>query len=239
MEQSRSVRAPEGFANAHPALSLAAALCCFLPSIARAQAAETQPEAGAEPDTQEPPVPPPDEPATVPAPSAPPLVITGYIDVGFAKAQGDGTSFPASYSTTPPPGPADYYVDTFAPAVNSRGEAASTTAPPGTRLSGFIPRSAGIGGKASFLINTADVDLRYTAPELPVLIFTRLQAIPRLYDPDPTQNLAGGEYTRLVLEQAFGRITPLKSAELAISIGSSTRCSGSSTWTTRRTSGSG
>ena len=94
-------------------------------------------------------------------------MITGYVDVGFAKAQGNGTSFPASYATAPPRGPADYYVDTFAPAVNSRGEAASVAAPPGTTIAGFLPRSAGIGGKPSFLINTADVDLRYTAPELP------------------------------------------------------------------------
>jgi hypothetical protein len=148
------------------------------------------------------------EDAAVPS-SAPPLVITGYVDVGFAKAQGDGTSFPASYATVPPGGPADYYVDTFAPAVNSRGEAASTAFP---AAGGFLPRSASIGGKPSFLINTADVDVRYTAPELPVLIFTRLQVIPRLTD-------ANGESTRLFLEQAFGRVTPIKSAELAISIG--------------------
>jgi hypothetical protein len=42
-----------------------------------------------------------------------PLSINGYIDVGFAKAQGNGTSFPPS-----DPGvqsvPADYGVDTFA-----------------------------------------------------------------------------------------------------------------------------
>ncbi len=168
------------------------------------------------------------EEVTPPPPSnTPPLVITGYLDVGFAKAQGDGTSFPGSYAATPPMGPAgylpaDYFVDAFAPAVNSRGEAAST-ALPGTMpvgvLGGFLPRSAGIGGKASFLLNTADVDVRYTAPEIPVMIFTRLQIIPRLYDPDPSENIPGGEYTRLFLEQAFGRITPLRSAELAISIG--------------------
>jgi hypothetical protein len=149
--------------------------------------------------------------AAIPS-SAPPLVITGYVDVGFAKAQGDGTSFPSSYGAVPPPGPADYYVDTFAPAVNSRGEAASTAFPTGTTAGGFLPRSASVGGKPSFLINTANVDLRYTAPELPVLIFTRLQVLPRLTDAD-------GESTRLFLEQAFGRITPVKSAELAISIG--------------------
>jgi hypothetical protein len=164
---------------------------------------------------------PPSEEATPPPPSnTPPLVITGYVDVGFAKAQGDGTSFPASYGAMPPMGPADYYVDTFAPAVNSRGEAASTTVPGAMPLvGGFLPRSAGIGGKASFLINTADVDLRYTAPEIPVMIFTRLQVIPRLYDPDPTENLPGGEYTRLFMEQAFGRVSPIRSAEFSLSIG--------------------
>jgi hypothetical protein len=171
----------------------------------------------------------PAEEVTPPPPSSmPPLVITGYVDVGFAKAQGNGTSFPASYATVPPGGPADYYVDTFAPAVNSRGEAASVAAPPGTTIAGFLPRSAGIGGKPSFLINTADVDLRYTAPELPIMIFTRLQALPRLYDtipmttpptPDTSEGLPAGEYTRLYLEQAFGRIMPVRSAELAISLG--------------------
>ncbi len=162
----------------------------------------------------------PEEVTPTPPSNTPPLVITGYVDVGFAKAQGDGTSFPASYAVSPPPGPADYYVDAFAPAVNSRGEAASTTVPGAMPLvGGFLPRSAGIGGKASFLLNTADVDVRYTAPEIPVMIFTRLQVIPRLYTPDASQNLPGGEDTRLLLEQAFGRIAPLPSAELALSVG--------------------
>ncbi len=208
-----------------------------LPALAHAAPAAGSPPArplnlAAPPPPNEPPPPAEAEPAeevTPPPPSnASPLVITGYVDVGFAKAQGDGTSFPASYATTPPPGPADYYVDTFAPAVNSRGEAASIAAPPGTSIAGFLPRSAGIGGKPSFLINTADVDLRYTAPELPIMIFTRLQVLPRLYNaipmttpptPDTSQGMPAGEYTRLFLEQAFGRITPLKSAELAISLG--------------------
>jgi hypothetical protein len=160
-------------------------------------------------------------------PTSSPLVITGYLDVGFARAQGDGTSFPGSYAVTPPMGPdgylpADYFVDGFAPAVNSRGEAASTAlpaAPPVGAIGGFLPRSAGIGGKPSFLLNTADLDVRYTAPEMPIMIFTRLQIIPRLYDADPRQGIAGGEYTRLFLEQAFGRITPIKSAEFALSVG--------------------
>jgi hypothetical protein len=201
-----------------------------LPAFARAAGTTAPPSpnlAAPAPPDEPPSAPePPAEEVTPPPPSnTQPLVITGYIDVGFAKAQGNGTSFPASYATMPPPGPPDYFVDSFAPAVNSRGEAASiaepTVMPPGTTppVGGFLPRSAGIGGKPSFLINTADVDLRYTAPELPIMIFTRLQVIPRLYDPDTSENIPAGEYTRLFLEQAFGRITPLKNAELAISVG--------------------
>ena len=159
--------------------------------------------------------PPPVEETTPPVPSTPPLVITGYVDVGYAKAQGNGTSWPDGQTF---PGPADYYVDTFAPAVNSRGDVASTIPPPGNTIGGFLPRSAAIGGQGSFLLNTADVDVRYTASELPVLVFTRVQLVPRLYD-DMQQGTLPGENTRVVLEQAFGRITPLKSAELAISVG--------------------
>jgi hypothetical protein len=153
-----------------------------------------------------------DEPATGESSQASPLVVTGYVDVGFAKAQGNGTSFHPSDNRAP----LDYGVDGFAPAVNSRGEAASTA--PGTDplgnprfVNGFLPRSAGIGGTPSFLLNTASVDLRYTSPELPVLVFTRMHLVPRLD--------GAGETTSLFLEQAFGRITPVKSAELAISVG--------------------
>src|SRR5438477_11600030 len=139
-----------------------------------------------------------DEPAVEEAPAAAtpqasPLVITGYVDVGFAKAQGNGTSWPNVYSPPMPasgmPAPPDYYVDTFAPAVNSRGDVASTVAPqpaPGMTnapLNGFLPRSAGIGSKPSFLLNTANVDMRYTATDIPVLVFTRVQLVPRLYGP--------------------------------------------------------
>jgi len=160
-----------------------------------------------------------EEPATGASPQVSPLVITGYVDVGFAKAQGDGTSYPTSYATSPPSGSPDYYVDTFAPAVNSRGDVASTVPPMGTTPNGFLPHSAGIGGTSSFLLNTADVDVRYTATEVPVLVFTRLQLVPRLYGPLVGPGEGAGESTRLVLEQAFGRITPLRNAELAISVG--------------------
>ena len=153
-----------------------------------------------------------EEPATGATPQVAPLVVTGYVDVGFAKAQGNGTSFHPADNRSP----LDYGVDPFAPAVNSRGEAASTD--PGTDpngyprfVNGFLPRSAGIGGTPSFLLNTANVDFRYTSAEVPVLVFTRMQLVPRLENT--------GETTRLFLEQAFGRITPIKSAELAISVG--------------------
>lgn len=139
-------------------------------------------------------------------PQPPALVVTGYVDVGFAKAQGNGTSFLPGDTRLP----ADYGVDTFAPAVNSRGEVASTDSG-GRSVNGFLPRSVGIGGTPSFLINTANVDFRYTAPDAPVLVFTRLQVLPRF---TPT-----GEVSRLLVEQAFGRITPLPNAELAIHIG--------------------
>jgi hypothetical protein len=162
--------------------------------------------------------PPPEEPTTPPA-SSPPLVITGYVDVGFAKAQGNGTSYPPGFVAPVAGAPVDYFVDTFAPAVNSRGEAASID-PGGQPVGGFFPRSAGIGGRPSFLLNTASVDLRYTAPEIPILVFTRVQVMPRLYGPEPPPpGFFDGENARLMLEQAFGRVTPFKSAELAISVG--------------------
>ena len=85
--------------------------------------AHAAPVAGAPATPPSPPLnlaapPPADEPApadvepaeevTPPPPSnTPPLVITGYVDVGFAKAQGDGTSFPASFGPGTPAGPAD------------------------------------------------------------------------------------------------------------------------------------
>jgi hypothetical protein len=149
-----------------------------------------------------------DEPQeeTSPAPAVAPLVITGYVDVGYAKAQGDGTSFPAGDMRVP----ADYGVDPFAPAINSRGEVASTDAG-GRFVNGFLPRSAGIGGTGSLLINTVNVDLRYTSHQAPVMVFSRVQLLPRFE--------TTGESTRLFVEQAFGRVTPWKSAELALSVG--------------------
>ena len=91
-----------------------------------AAAPSSQPDAAlaASPDSEEPG---PDVEGFVLPPGAeiaPPLALMGYVDVGFANAGGDGTSFPPGDTRVP----ADYGVDTFAPAVNSRGDVASTDA---------------------------------------------------------------------------------------------------------------
>lgn len=136
----------------------------------------------------------------------PPLSINGYIDVGFAKAQGNGTSFaPGDQSV-----PADYGVDTFAPAVNSRGDVASTDSG-GRFVNGFLPRQVGIGGRPSFLLNTLDVDLRYAPSSAPLMVFSRVQFLPRF--------TGSGDDTRVYVEQAFGRLVPFDSQELALSAG--------------------
>jgi hypothetical protein len=135
-----------------------------------------------------------------------PLQVNGYVDIGLAKAQGDGTSFPKNDTRLP----ADYGVDPFAPAVNSRGEVASTDSG-GRFVNGFLPRSVGIGGHASPLINTVDFDFRYNVPAAPVMFFSRLQLLPRF--------TGSGDETRPLLEQAFGRVVPFDAQELALSAG--------------------
>ena len=147
---------------------------------------------------------PPPEGAGAPAPFS----INGYVDVGFAKAQGDGTSFAPGDTRVP----LDYGVDGFAPAVNSRGDAASTDPGPGRTVNGFLPRSAGIGGRPSFLLNTLDVDLKYVAPGAPLTVFSRVQFLPRFIE-------TGGDATRVYVEQAFGRLVPFDSQEMALSVG--------------------
>jgi hypothetical protein len=138
------------------------------------------------------------------------LSIDGYVDVGFARAQGNGTSFAPGDTRVP----LDYGVDAFAPAVNSRGDAASTDPGPGRTVNGFLPRSAGIGGRPSFLLNTLDVDIKYVAPGTPLMVFSRVQLVPRFDDAG-----GGGDATRVVVEQAFGRLVPFESQELALTIG--------------------
>jgi len=141
-------------------------------------------------------------------PLAPPLTLMGYVDFGFANAQGDGTSYPPGDLRVP----ADYGVDTFAPAVNSRGDVASID--PGGRITnGFLPRSVNIAGRSSFLLNVVNQDLRYQATHVPVMAFVRIQVVPR-WGGDGAGNTA-----TLYVEQAFGRVTPFEGRELFVSGG--------------------
>jgi hypothetical protein len=135
------------------------------------------------------------------------LQINGYADIGFAAAQGNGTSF----APNDPRIPADYVADTFATAVNTRGDVASTDSG-GRFTNGFLPRSMGIGGQPSFLLNTFDVDLKYTGQTAPILLFSRFQLLPRY-------NGTAGNSTTVLVEQAFARIIPFSSLEFALSIG--------------------
>lgn len=135
-----------------------------------------------------------------------PLRFTGYLDVGFAKATGNGSSFLADDLRVP----LDYGNDAFAPAVNSRGEVASTDTQ-GRFTNGFLPRSVGSGSAPSFLINTLSADVRVQPRNVPIFLFARLQVMPRL--------LPTGDVTRVELQQAFGRWSPFKAHELAVFLG--------------------
>ena len=142
----------------------------------------------------------------VPTLEPPAFALGGYIDVGFADADGDGTSFHPDDQRLP----VDYAVDPFATAVNSRGDVAS--ADTGDRLSnGFLPRSAGIGGRPSFLLNTLALELRRGQPGDPLLVFARVHLVPRLD--------RNGSATRVLVEQAFGRVQPLEGHELLLFVG--------------------
>jgi len=203
MRHSRNRKLPVGLAAIVAVLGgHALAQTAAAPSAAAAAPSPAAPEAEQEPVNDTDGYTPPAEGAG--APSA--LSIDGYVDVGFAKAQGDGTSFAAGDQSIP----ADYGVDTFAPAVNSRGDVASTN-PNGRFVNGFLPRSAGIGGNASFLLNTLDVDLKYTPAAAPLMVFSRVQFLPRF--------TGAGDDTRVYVEQAFGRLVPFDSQEFAISVG--------------------
>ncbi len=133
------------------------------------------------------------------------LQINGYVDFGFAAAQGNGTSFAPGDLRIP----ADYGVDTFATAVNSRGDVASVDSG-GRFTNGFLPRSMNIGGQPSAFLSTFDVDLKYVPAGTPLLLFSRVQLLPR-YGP--------ANDTRILVEQAFARIVPFSSLDLAFSLG--------------------
>lgn len=140
------------------------------------------------------------------AQAAEPVRLTGYLDVGFAKATGNGSSFLATDERAP----LDYGNDAFAPAVNSRGEVASTETN-GRFTNGFLPRSVGLGGRPSFLVNTFSTDLRVQPRNLPLFLFARVQLMPRF--------TGTGDATRLELQQAFARYSPFKAHELALFLG--------------------
>jgi hypothetical protein len=148
------------------------------------------------------------EAAYAPPPSqarlAPPLRITGYLDAGFARATGDGSSFHPRDDRVP----LDYVNDAFAPAVNSRGDVASAGTG-GRFTNGFLPRSMDIGAHPSFFVSTVDLDVHYTAPSWPLLLFARAQLLPRLADGS----------ARLIVEQAFARWSPFAEHELALFAG--------------------
>ena len=179
---------------AHPGLGQVAALFVALLAAGAARAQEKAPEEATGSDYSPP-------PATAPAQ----VSLGGYADVGFAVAEGDGTSFAPGDTRIP----ADYGTDTFATAVNSRGDVASTD-PHGRFVNGFLPRSMNMGGQPSFLLNTFDVDLRYASQTAPVLLFGRFQLMPRF---------GAGNETRVLVEQAFARLIPFSSREFAVSIG--------------------
>ena len=111
---------------------------------------------------------------TPPAEQQSPLTVTGYVDLGYAHATGNGSSFDPADTRVP----ADYGEDPFAPAVNSRGDVASTDSN-GHFTNHFLPYSVGIGSTPSFLINTVSADARYAPTQVPVLLFTRVQVMPR------------------------------------------------------------
>ena len=138
---------------------------------------------------------------------SPPLVFMGYLDFGFVDAEGDGTSYTPGDTRLP----ADYGVDTFAPAINSRGDVAGARSDP-LFNNGFVPRSVEIGGKPSFVLNVVSFDARYQAPTAPIMVFTRMQILPRFVP-------GGGEQSIVYLEQAFGRVTPIYGKEFFITAG--------------------
>ena len=134
------------------------------------------------------------------------LRFTGYLDVGYAVARGNGSSFAPGDTRLP----ADYTVDAFAPAINSRGEVASIDSG-GRFMNGFLPRSAGLGSTPSFLINTLSADLRFTPSEVPLMFFARAQFMPRFS--------SSGDATRVLLQQAFAKWNPISTQEFSVALG--------------------
>lgn len=140
-----------------------------------------------------------------PADPGPTVVTAGYVDMGFADVQGNGSSFAPGDTRVP----ADYGVDAFATAVNSRGDVASTEVNADTN--GFLPRSLGIGGRPSLFLSTVSTDLRASSASGKYLLFVRAQAFPRF--------TGAGDQTQVLIEQAFARFVPFASQEMALTVG--------------------
>lgn len=174
------------------------ALAVTLPALALAEEAAPKEPAPQEPQAQS--YAPPPSPLSG-------LHINGYIDIGAAKAQGDGTSFQRDDERLP----IDYAADTFAPAVNSRGDVASTNSG-GRFTNGFLPHSMNIGGHASAFINTVSLDVRYQPEGAKYMAFMRLQFLPRVTD-------LNVDATQLLVQQAFVRVIPFESQEFALTLG--------------------
>jgi hypothetical protein len=171
----------------------------LLAPAARAQAPSPSPAAEVDSENA-------DAAGFVPAESGPSLAVSGYVDVGFADVTGNGSSFHPEDRRVP----LDYGTDPFAPAVNSRGDVASIET--GDRFTnGFLPRSLGIAGRPSFFLSTLSADVRYGGASTPVMVFARAQLLPRL--------TARGSDTEAFVEQAFGRLIPFASQELALFAG--------------------
>ena len=158
----------------------------------------------------------------------PPLVFMGYVDVGFADAEGNGTSYPAVDTRLP----ADYGVDTFAPAVNSRGDVASHRRRRAVRQR--LPAPLG-GHRRAAVVPAQHRQLRPALPGARARRSWRSPALQLL----PRFGAGRGNQTLVLLEQAFGRVTPIPARSSSSAPASSTRCSASSTWTTRPTSAPG
>lgn len=181
--------------NCKPWFTICVAVVCTL----QTPRANAKPDADAASDDED------DLTGYTPPSPGPTAVTAGYVDVGFADVQGNGTSYAPNDVRVP----ADYGVDTFATAVNSRGDVASTEA--NSFTNGFAPRSVGIGGRPSFLLNTISTDLRVSNVNGSYLVFVRAQAFPRF--------TSTGDQTLVLIEQAFARVIPFASQEMALTIG--------------------
>jgi hypothetical protein len=184
-----------------------AILALLLPVVSWAQAEQTEIEAGA----SSPFVPSSAEIEAGAAPSTPSRVrVSGYIDVGLAKAQNNGRGFiidTADAFRAQFPGFAWRFLgDPWATAINSRGEPADTS------TSRAIPHDpVNSEGALTFLVN--EVNLDFSASPFPELfLFASLDLLPR------TGNRGTlGDFFEI--DYAYVDWTPFESVDLTFSAG--------------------